>query len=324
MLVTNRRFLQVALMSLGVSFWAAACGSEESGDGDGNNGCTPGETQTCDCPGGDTGVQTCSSDGRAFSQCECGGGGSGNGGAGGGGGNSACGNGALDPGEDCDDMGESADCNDNCTTSECGDGVVNVTAGETCDTKNEFDCPADCGVGGGGGAGGGPVSCSETLVFAGMTPPESSNWDELGQVGLPAGEARCDDLYFGSHVCTYAELTIAESNGEFVSLYAANPANLPDTTTFWLHRTTDVTINNVVSVPGPGGRCNDWTYATNHISDGEYVSFAAGVPTYHFDTNTVFDIDNPQLEKDGNGVKLLPCGGLANPRAIACCYPCEQ
>lgn len=47
---------------------------------------------------------------------------------------STCGNGKPDPGEDCDDGGESAACNADCTTSTCGDGVLNKAAGETCDT----------------------------------------------------------------------------------------------------------------------------------------------------------------------------------------------
>lgn len=47
---------------------------------------------------------------------------------------STCGNGTIDPGEDCDDGGESATCNADCTVASCGDGVVNATAGEACDT----------------------------------------------------------------------------------------------------------------------------------------------------------------------------------------------
>jgi hypothetical protein len=45
-----------------------------------------------------------------------------------------CGDGVVDPGEDCDDKGESATCNADCTKSMCGDGILNTTAGEACDT----------------------------------------------------------------------------------------------------------------------------------------------------------------------------------------------
>lgn len=44
-----------------------------------------------------------------------------------------CGDGTVDPGEQCDDAGESATCDDDCSTAECGDGRLNVTAGESCD-----------------------------------------------------------------------------------------------------------------------------------------------------------------------------------------------
>jgi len=45
----------------------------------------------------------------------------------------ACGNGIVEPGENCDDEGESATCDVDCTPVDCGDGVVNVAAGEECD-----------------------------------------------------------------------------------------------------------------------------------------------------------------------------------------------
>ncbi len=70
------------------------------------------------------------------------------GGAGGGGGAaSACGDGVVDPGEECDDAGESIGCDADCTAATCGDGTHNKAAGEGCDDGNasEVDaCSAGC------------------------------------------------------------------------------------------------------------------------------------------------------------------------------------
>ena len=50
-----------------------------------------------------------------------------------------CGNGYIEPSEDCDDRGESATCDDDCTDRSCGDGTVNLTAGEDCEmTERSF------------------------------------------------------------------------------------------------------------------------------------------------------------------------------------------
>ncbi|MCY1071678.1 hypothetical protein OV090_43440 [Nannocystis sp. RBIL2] len=49
---------------------------------------------------------------------------------------SECGDENVDPGEDCDDGGESAECDDDCTAPVCGDGVLNLLAGEVCDDGN--------------------------------------------------------------------------------------------------------------------------------------------------------------------------------------------
>jgi cysteine-rich repeat protein len=58
-----------------------------------------------------------------------------------------CGDGVLDPGEDCDDENliDGDGCDSNCTATGCGNGIV--TAGEQCDDGNTFagdGCSADC------------------------------------------------------------------------------------------------------------------------------------------------------------------------------------
>lgn len=100
--------------------------------------------ETCD--GSDLRNQDCVSIGQALGRLECGsncdqwdvthcsGG-------------YVCGDGTVDPGEDCDDGGESVTCDVDCTPVLCGDGWTNTTAGEACDDGNTDDgdyCAADC------------------------------------------------------------------------------------------------------------------------------------------------------------------------------------
>ena len=118
----------------------------------------------------------------------------------------------------------------------------------------------------------------------------------------------------------------AKAKGEF------NDTNLP-AGSYWLHRVTEVvswtsrvnsanTIDNVP--PGPGGRCNDWTYPTDHISDGEYMDVVAG-PTieYFFDQDTAYS----GLAADGHQGATADDGGVCGAnnsgqtRGILCCYP---
>lgn len=59
---------------------------------------------------------------------------------------SKCGNGLLDPGEQCDDAGESSTCDIDCTMVQCGDGTLNRLAGESCEEGGEQTetCDTDC------------------------------------------------------------------------------------------------------------------------------------------------------------------------------------
>lgn len=62
-----------------------------------------------------------------------------------------CGNGTLDPGEECDTGQASATCDIDCTAPVCGDSVVNAAAGEQCDDGNTaagdgcHECRRECG-----------------------------------------------------------------------------------------------------------------------------------------------------------------------------------
>jgi cysteine-rich repeat protein len=56
-----------------------------------------------------------------------------------------CGDTVVQPGEDCDEGGETATCNRDCTTPFCGDGLRNAAAGEECDTvEDALGCDSDC------------------------------------------------------------------------------------------------------------------------------------------------------------------------------------
>lgn len=56
-----------------------------------------------------------------------------------------CGNGSVEPGEECDDGGESANCDVDCTVATCSDKVINGAAGEECDDGGESPtCNSDC------------------------------------------------------------------------------------------------------------------------------------------------------------------------------------
>jgi hypothetical protein len=239
------------------------------------NGCVPGDQTACDCPGGVAkGVHVCADDGKSYGTCQCGG-------VGGGSGSSGSGQGA------------------------CGDGVPQ--AGE-CTVGSEFYCPQDCAGSASSGGPDGGDPCAGHVYYAAMVPNVASVWVSGGLTSFAAGDDMCVKLNMGAdHVCDYEEVLAAEKNGEL--------KNIPAATTAWVQRTTSAMVNGKASLPGAGGRCNDWTYSTNHISDGEYITFAAvGVPTYHLDNDTIYNMADPTHTIPGD----LECGGAT--RNILCCY----
>lgn len=331
------RHISSLVLALSLTAGFVACAGDEETSSTSNTGCTPGQQTSCACPGGIEGVQVCSSDGASFGACEC---------------NAAalCGNGALDAGEECDDGNTVNDdaCSNICRTPFCGDGIVQE--GEDCDdagvTSGELDtCPSDCsqggsggggtgGEGGGGeGGGGSTTACtsSSVVVFAGIVPEGdaatgytgASAWSYNGLTGLQAGQAMCAAKFAGAQVCTYDRMRIAEAKPD-----AAEPAfnAVGANTDVWIHRTTVETINasgqpmvgGTPTMFGAGGRCNDWTYSTDHVSDGEFAVFGgAGAITYTLDNDTVYDQLDPSHAQTG----FLQCGAAS--RAIPCCYPCD-
>jgi len=314
----------VTLIAISGFGLAAACSDGDTVD---PNGCTPGEQSSCACPGGADGVQVCSSDGTSFGTCDCGG-------------TNTCGNGALDLGEECDDGNTVTDdgCTNACKLPVCGDGIIQD--GEDCDDAGqkggELDtCPDNClngggtgggGTGGGGGAGGGMPTCDDTVIFAGIVKNDgsdatgymgSSKWEYMGLLSNQAGDAMCNAVHLGSHVCNYTELLAAGAKAD-----TAEPilTNMAATTTIWVNRTTTEMVNGTPSAPGAGGRCNDWQYVTNHASDGEYGVFGTnGDIAYSLDPDTIY-VANPTAQDPSHAQADLDCGGMS--RAIPCCNPC--
>lgn len=285
----------VASALLGAAmFFLPACGGTSE-----DTGCTPNETKSCACPGGREGSQTCSGDGSTYSVCNCS---DGNGGSGAG--TNTTGNGASG-GQGGQGGGE---------TGLCGNGIPDP--GE-CD-GGEFPCPQDCML---TSTSTGMTTTTSTtdpcqghIAFAGMIMGVTSAWGNHpqanGKIGYEAGIEICKTIG-ADHPCDYEEVLDAETAGEL--------ANIPQGTTAWIHRTTVAMVDGNPSDPGPGGRCNDWIYTTNHISDGEFVNFAqTGIPTYNLDNETKFDGMTTAYAQTGK----LQCNG--ETRAILCCFPACQ
>lgn len=202
-------------------------------------------------------------------------------------------------------------------TQLCGNGFEDP--GE-CDTGELF-CPEDCeGVDGSTTGGsddtGNEGGCSDQPTYVAMVPSIGSRWESGALIGFAAGEQLCQMAATAAGapmpemvtVCDYEQVVQAELDGEFAAVAAG--------TTAWLHRTTPATLDGVPTQAGVGGRCVDWTYQTNHISDGEYADFlGGGVLDYNLDNDTFYDGVDTTHAQPG----LLECG--TQMRAILCCNP---
>ncbi|MBM4376158.1 MAG: hypothetical protein FJ095_13835 [Deltaproteobacteria bacterium] len=279
-----------------------------------------------------------------------------------------CGNGAIDAGEECDDGNMVADdmCTNLCTKPKCGDGIIQ--AGEDCDdginNENMGMCPKDCKNPSGPASSSATVDpCMGQKTFFGVVSNNqnpvmtgsgiASKWTYNGLEGVQAGNAMCQAIG-ADHICNYGEVVKAEAAGEL--------AMIPPNLTYWLHRTNKdltvldpanktCTIDTDCNAPGvlafcdpvqkkcawkagAGARCNDWTYPTGHISDGEWFApttsnnampgtgVTKGTMVYHFDADSFYDgVSGAHLCQ--NNSKVGCAGGCAGapPRAILCCNP---
>lgn len=111
----------------------------------------------------------------------------------GGGSDPACGNGKVEPGEQCDDGVANSDtdpgaCRTNCRTAYCGDGVVD--SGEDCDGVALGS--ETCGT---RGFQEGSLACSSSCSF------DESDCSTCGN-GTLEGDEKCDGTEFGSNTCS--------------------------------------------------------------------------------------------------------------------------
>jgi hypothetical protein len=161
-------------------------------------------------------------------------------------------------------------------------------------------------------------------------------WSYGGQIGTQAGDDMCA-ARGADHACLYRELAKALAKGELdtpvnqAALGIDNGSN-----DFWLHRVSEtVTMGTngdfdpggVSSAPGPGGRCNDWTYPTGHIAKGEYVDLEKDTGNnnvtkarYHFDQQTKYSgVSSDGYQGTGTPMDGGGCGTTLR-RSILCCY----
>ena len=261
-----------------------------------------------------------------------------------------------------------ATCTVSCKKPACGDGILQ--GAECCDDgpDNEIKgkCKKDCTCTGGQGgatgastgAGGMPDPCKDAKIFAkvvsNQTNPNQAGsgvpsvWSYKGLLGVQAGKAMCQDIG-ADHACSYAEIVKADAKKEL--------SGIPNNMTYWLHRTTNVPDPKLMNgmkacnsdaecggfdvcdvptkicswKPGAGGRCNDWTYPTNHIADGEWfkvstndaggVTVAGGSLSYHFDADTSYDGTGAHVSSKSE-TTLGTSGGCGNAtRSFLCCFP---
>ncbi len=198
------------------------------------------------------------------------------------------------------------------TNADCGPG--RICEGKVCKT----DPAADGGSGSDGGTGSdGSISldaspdanCLGKPIYRGMYNGMNAKWTFAGTTnGIASGVDACKSLVpAGDHPCDYEEIKAAIAKGEL--------ADVPDGTTFWVHRSTpdpDNTNNG-----GPNLRCNEWKYNTNDICRGEFGTKAGGAFT--FDLHKGALINGGLCGAGAGGGVTQKCGGVT--RSVLCCNP---
>ena len=130
----------------------------------------------------------------------------------------ACGNGAPDPGEECDGGGESVDCDADCTATACGDGLVNPTAGEECETDAACSPSEVCGGG---------CTCIPEPVCGNGVPEAPEECDTAGPSEICDGDctfAECGDLVLNESAGETCEADLDCTSSSDVSDEVCNPS----------------------------------------------------------------------------------------------------
>ena len=117
-------------------------------------------------------------------------------------GEGTCGDGTVNPGEDCDAAGETGACDFDCTFALCGDSRVNMMRGETCDDGNLTDgdgCSSMCqveSVGCGNGACDPDETCTGCPLDCADAPRcrECLDMDGDGFTDSACGGPDCNDF----------------------------------------------------------------------------------------------------------------------------------
>lgn len=191
------------------------------------------------------------------------------------------------------------------TDAQCGGTscVAGVCGGASNDAGTTGDASGACSVG-----------------FVGAIGPVESKWDKGfganagGKTGKAAGDNACNISFPGTHACTWEELKASDTCNKLTQQKAT--AGM----TAWMHRTgpetamADDNPNLVAGPPARGGRCNDWTYETNHAFDGEWIEFGNGAMKGHFDSDTADDNGNTSAHAAAG---VLECNGES--RNVMCC-----
>ncbi|MCA9651783.1 MAG: DUF1554 domain-containing protein [Myxococcales bacterium] len=168
----------------------------------------------------------------------------------------SCGDGFVWAGsEDCDDAGESASCDDDCTAASCGDGTQNAAAGEQCDDGNTDDtdaCVQGCVF----------ASCGDGFVFGGVEDCDDANTDDTDDCVQGCVSASCGDgfVWAGMEVCDDGDMI--DNNG------CNNDCDLPFR---YIFVSSQLYTGNLGGLAGADAECQ--TLATNAGLPGVYMAW---------------------------------------------------